>query len=356
MTSTLRLGQILKGSLSTYTITKQLQDSVWVATNLAGEKTIIKSVHHWRLENERDVLCRFQDCAPGLRPLVDEIERGAGTEEAPAIVLKWFEDDALDTARRRRFTRGEVKYVAKTVLEALEVLHGEGFVHTGMWTSDDVRILLLDDINGMADIKPDNILVNYNPLVEFDPKSTRIITARLADLGNTVPNDSEYARDGFPIGAPIFRSPEAALRLPWGCSTDVWSLGTTATHKSHLGPELPHLQTPVPADHEEYELEILMKHCQFFGPYPLSYKDLANLETQNVLAYVMNTVGGATSGRDMRKPFYLIREAEILKEDRTFLGRMMRLDPRDRPTATELLGDEWFDDPGDDFPLGKRST
>lgn len=24
-----------------------------------------------------------------------------------------------------------MKYVAKTVLEALEVLHGEGFVHTG---------------------------------------------------------------------------------------------------------------------------------------------------------------------------------------------------------------------------------
>jgi serine/threonine protein kinase len=58
-----------------------------------------------------------------------------------------------------------------------------------------------------ADIKPDNILVNYNPLVEFDPKRTRISTARLADLGNTVLNDSEYARDGFPIGAPIFRSP-----------------------------------------------------------------------------------------------------------------------------------------------------
>lgn len=34
MTSTLRLGQILKGSLSTYTITKQLHSSVWLATYL----------------------------------------------------------------------------------------------------------------------------------------------------------------------------------------------------------------------------------------------------------------------------------------------------------------------------------
>jgi serine/threonine protein kinase len=112
----------------------------------------------------------------------------------------------------------------------------------------------------------------------------------------------------------------------------------------------------VPADHEEYELEILMKHCQHFGPYPLSYEDFADLETQNVLAHVMNTVGGATSGKDMRKPFYLTGEAEISKEDKDFLGKMMLLDPRDRPTATELLGDEWFMDPGDDFPSGNRST
>lgn len=110
----------------------------------------------------------------------------------------------------------------------------------------------------------------------------------------------------------------------------------------------------VPADHEEYELEILMKHCQYFGPYPMSYTEIADADAQATLAYVMNTVGGATSGKDMRKPFYLIREAEISKEDRAFLGKMMLLDPRDRPTATELLRDEWFADPGDDLPSGNR--
>ncbi|KFY05428.1 hypothetical protein V491_09138, partial [Pseudogymnoascus sp. VKM F-3775] len=323
MTTTLRLGQILKGTLSTYTLTKQLQGSVWLATNLAGEKSIIKSVRHRRLENERDVLKRFQGRAPGLRELVDEIE---GAEEAPAIVLKHLDDDALNISSARRFTRAEVTYVAKTVLEALEVLHGEGFVHT--------------------DIKPDNILVNYSE------QKTRVVTARLADLGNTVPNDSEYARDGFPIGAPIFRSSEAALRLPWGCATDIWSLGTTLISLI-WGLNFHIFKPDVPFDHEEHELEILMKHCQFFGPYPLSYKDLADLETQNVLAHVMNTIGGATTGKDLRKPFYLAGEKEILKEDREFLGRVMKLDPRDRPTARELLGDKWFEDPGDDFPSGR---
>ena len=100
----------------------------------------------------------------------------------------------------------------------------------------------------------------------------------------------------------------------------------------------------------------MIKHCQYFGPYPLSYQEIAELDRQSALAHIMNTVRGATSGKDIRKPFYLIREKEISREDRTFLGRMMRLDPRDRPTARELLRDEWFEDEGDDLPSGGRQS
>lgn len=70
--------------------------------------------------------------------------------------------------------------------------------------------------------------------VDYNPQKTRISTARLGDLGNTVSNDWEYAKDGFPIGTPIFRSPEAALRIPWGCSTDIWSLRTTVRSCGNL--------------------------------------------------------------------------------------------------------------------------
>jgi hypothetical protein len=49
----------------------------------------------------------------------------------------------------------------------------------------------------------------------------------LADFGACVPVTSDYANDGDLIGASMFRSPEANLRLPWGQSTDIWSFGTT---------------------------------------------------------------------------------------------------------------------------------
>lgn len=74
-----------------------------------------------------------------------------------------------------------------------------------------------------SDIKPSNILVDYS-----DPDG-RVSNAYLADFGSTVREDSEYAKEGFPIGTPIFRSPEAALRLPWDRATDIWSFGTTVS-------------------------------------------------------------------------------------------------------------------------------
>lgn len=92
----------------------------------------------------------------------------------------------------------------------------------------------------------------------------------------------------------------------------------------------------MPADDDTYELKILIRQCQFFGPYPISYTDLADEDTQRILAFVM------TATQNIWKPFNLIRASEISTEDKAFVMRIMKLDPRDRPSAKELLQDEWF--------------
>lgn len=89
---------------------------------------MVKAVNHFRLQNERDILRQFQYKTPFIRPLLDEIEEPSSP---PAIVLKHLGDDLLHASSTQRLSRPEVKYVAKKVLEALSVLHEEGFVHTG---------------------------------------------------------------------------------------------------------------------------------------------------------------------------------------------------------------------------------
>jgi serine/threonine protein kinase len=99
--------------------------------NQINDTVVIKGVHkHFRVENERDVLRHFCDRTPFLRPLIDEIEDPSCTH---AIVLRYLEDSLLRASIRETLNRKELKYVARRVLEALKVLHDDGYVHTGRY-------------------------------------------------------------------------------------------------------------------------------------------------------------------------------------------------------------------------------
>lgn len=66
----------------------------------------------------------FQSCSH-IRPLLDQIE------EPPALVLKFFQGTLLRASNMRRLERPEIKFVAKGVLEALNIFHEADYVHTG---------------------------------------------------------------------------------------------------------------------------------------------------------------------------------------------------------------------------------
>lgn len=51
---------------------------------------------------------------------------------------------------------------------------------------------------------------------------------------------------------------------------------------------------------------------------------------------------------EQRKPFQRISRTEIRHRDRDFICKIMKLDPRDRPTVQELLEDEWFQEVDED--------
>jgi serine/threonine protein kinase len=83
------------------------------------------------LEKERNILKRFQNNAP-LRPLIDEIQE---PQEPPAIVLKHYDCHAGEVADKKGLSPREIRHVSRRVLEALRVLHENGFVHTGSFRS-----------------------------------------------------------------------------------------------------------------------------------------------------------------------------------------------------------------------------
>ncbi|KAL4934760.1 hypothetical protein BDV06DRAFT_208308 [Aspergillus oleicola] len=313
MPSTLFLGQVLKSRTGFCTITKQLQDCIWLATyavnhrNEYQQKVIAKSVQHFRLQNERDVLLRFQRRTSSIRPLIEELE---DPNAPPTLILKYLDDDVLNASNKQRLTHSEVVFVARKVLEALAVLHDEGFVHT--------------------DIKPSNVLVNYGQL------DSRFTEVQLADFGSTVHVDSVHAQRGDPIGTPIFRSPEAHLEMKWGTATDIWSFG--ATLLSLLYGSGFHIFKPdVPPDHDEYDVKILLKHHRCFGPFPESYEEIADQQRLAVLTWIMQN-----SPAETLRPFHLTTTKEICEDDKEFVLRIMKLDPRDRPSARQLLEDQWF--------------
>lgn len=97
--------------------------------NESAQKVIAKSVRHFRLQNERDILLRFQRRTSAIRPLIEELK---DTNSPPTLILKYLDDDVLNASNKQRLTHSEVVFVARKMLEALAVLHDEGFVHTGV--------------------------------------------------------------------------------------------------------------------------------------------------------------------------------------------------------------------------------
>ncbi|KAF7899980.1 hypothetical protein EAF00_004316 [Botryotinia globosa] len=193
MSSLLTISQKLKGRTNRYTVSK-----IYKSSDSKEQNVIVKSIRgHWRLQNnEADVLKRFQSRAPSLRPLIDEI---VDPIDPPTTVLKHLDDDLMTETYKKRLTKLELKFVARRVLEALQVLHEDGCIHT--------------------DVKPDNILVNHGNGNE------RFSEAQLADLAGTVSVNSKWAKEGHIVGTSSWRSPEVLLGMPWGTSSDIWSFG-----------------------------------------------------------------------------------------------------------------------------------
>ncbi|KLU81012.1 hypothetical protein MAPG_00107 [Magnaporthiopsis poae ATCC 64411] len=292
--------------------------------NLAGERCIVKSIRgHWGLQNEADVLRRHQSQTPFLRPLVNEICEPA---DPPSIVLRHLDSDALTESNRKRLSRPEIKQVTRSVLEALR-----GCTETAWFTQ-------LNSSHLFPDVKLDNIFVNHGN------GDQRFSEVQLGDCGGVVSQDGSFAREGHAIGAGYTRSLEATFQLSRNTATDIGSFGTAIRKTLVLGGGC-HIFNPkaegVKPDDGAYELTVVKRMYKPFGPFPESYGD-SNDPTMSTIVDFIHSQGPP------EKPFVRTGPREFPPADQAFILKIMKLDPRDRPTAEELLADPWFSEQSPD--------
>lgn len=92
------------------------------------QKVTIKLAPKDRFDNELRVLQTVK-ANQSIRPLVD------ATEDPPCLVLRYLDDNLLDASNDKRLDKSDIKFVARSVLTALEALHKQGYVHTGQTPS-----------------------------------------------------------------------------------------------------------------------------------------------------------------------------------------------------------------------------
>jgi serine/threonine protein kinase len=144
---------------------------------------------------------------------VDEIEESSSPV---TIVLRHLQSDLYEIDRWKPLNWREIKHVSRCVLEALQVLHEDGYVHTG---KSSCYGYVDAKLNIILDVKPHNIFVN---LQECDMRFSEV---RLGDLGGTSHVDSKWATSRTLVGNGLWASPEVWFEMPWNTAADIWSFG-----------------------------------------------------------------------------------------------------------------------------------
>jgi hypothetical protein len=92
-------------------------------------------------------------------------------------------------------------------------------------------------------------------------------------------------------------------------------------------------------DDEEYVVGVVEEQFKWFGPFPAKIAEIADPETVQSILLLMENIP-----KEKTTPFARGTEREVNRRDKVFISKIMKLDWRDRPTAEELLEDEWWND------------
>ncbi|RYN19232.1 hypothetical protein AA0115_g10843 [Alternaria tenuissima] len=137
----------------------------------------------------------------------------------------------------------------------------------------------------------------------------------------------------------MWTSPEILMELPWNTAADIWSFGAMLISLIYGGNFNLFLPKGLTREDEEYVVGVVVEQFKYFGPFPAKIAEIADPETAQSIILLMENVP-----KEKTTPFRRTTEREVSRRDNIFIPKMMKLDWIDRPTAKELLEDEWWND------------
>ncbi|KAI9058645.1 kinase-like protein [Trametes sanguinea] len=165
------------------------------------------------------------------------------------------------------------------------------------------------------------------------------LSIRLVDYGSAFPVE-KITSDALLTTPPAILPPEMLLGHPWSFPVDIWAVGCMLVHG------LTGANLFIDSDIERYSQEMhLVRIAELLGAFPADFLQRCSSREQlfDRLAQSLRETG--PSLETWLTSFDWVRR-EMSSQDIAAIARFLRrcftIDPQRRPTASELLQDEWF--------------
>ncbi|KAL3450077.1 kinase-like domain-containing protein [Aspergillus insuetus] len=192
-------------------------------------------------------------------------------------------------------------------------------------------------VSGADDIKPNNILIDYDEALDSKVNVKSVQIAALKDAVIVPPG--KWVR-GPLCGNALWRSPESWRPSRQNRASDVFSFGTTMIYAmvNEMVFRIPDSQRNA----EDSWRRILFRHISFFGDEEGVNGLLEHIGDENVFHQRLIDLVGTFGPENPRQP--LVTWSYLDPDLRDLNGKMTRLDPTRRITAKEALEHPWFVD------------
>ncbi|KAI0378640.1 kinase-like domain-containing protein [Hypomontagnella monticulosa] len=275
--------------------------------NNKGYSFIIKNMIPGEFEYQQDLQQRLSSC-PNLRTVVDTIP------DRELFVYHFLATDLLQLSQRP-LSKETRRSILKQALKGLAELHERGIIHT--------------------DIKPNNILIDYEETAEADPI---IKSVQISDLEDAVLLPPGKSLKGCLSGNQFWRSPESWARARQNTSSDIFSFGVVAIYVM-LNDMVFRISDEELGGADAW-WHILRRHISYFGDEDGFKSFLAHIGDDNDFFNRLITLGGDFNRERPRKPFATWHYVDA--EFRDLIVKLTSLDPAKRIKAREALDHPWF--------------